>query len=119
MASIRYFEDQENKKRRLPDLTLVKDNQKIGFEIKYIRDARFMLQRLRDYVYRGFYEISQGRCDILYITVVVDHDKNSELQRWIKRFEIPKGVKILILEAFTNDEGNVVDLHFVKELPDK
>jgi len=113
----RYFDNCEViHNDRFPDFTFLKDNQKIACEIKYFRDPRNIFHRWRELAYRAFYEIAKGNFDAFYIAFVIDHDTNSELQRWIKNLEIPKGVKILFFEAFINDNGNVDDLHFIREL---
>jgi hypothetical protein len=101
---------------RFPDLILLKDNQKIAYEVKYVRDPRTILLRWRDVGYRGFYEVSQGKYNVFYIAFVIDHDQNSDIHRWVKNLEIPEGVRMQIFEAFSND-NEVIDLHFVKELP--
>lgn len=102
---------------RFPDFILLKDGQKIAYEVKYVRDPRNIFLRWRDVGYRGFYEVSQGKYNIFYIAFVIDHDADSEIHRWVKNLEIPEGVRVQIFEAFTKDD-EVVDLHFLKELSD-
>lgn len=103
---------------RFPDFIVLKENQKIAFEVKYVRDPRNIILRWRDIGYRGFYEVSKGKYSIFYIAFVIDHDANTEIPRLVKNLEIPEGVRIQIFEAFIIGDENVVDLHFVKELPD-
>lgn len=106
---------------RFPDFVVIKENQRIAYEVKYVRDARYIFMRWRDVGYRAFYEVSQGKYDVFYVAFVIDHVANSEsqreIQRWVKNLEIPKGVIIQIFETFINDD-EVVDLHFVNELSD-
>jgi hypothetical protein len=102
---------------RFPDFIVLKENQKIAYEVKYVREPRNIIMRWRDIGYRGFYEVSQGKYSIFYLAFVVDQGKKSDIERWLKNLEIPVGVFIQIYEVYiTNDE--VVDLHFMKELPD-
>lgn len=102
---------------RFPDFTVVKENQRIAYEVKYTPRPIFG-NRYREFVYRGFYEISQGRFDVFYFAFVFDPNKSSEVERLFRNLEIPKGVRIQIFEAFKDSKGNVVDLHFTNELSD-
>jgi hypothetical protein len=101
---------------RFPDFILFKDSLKIAYEVKYFRVPRNIFMRWRDVAYRGYYEVSKGKYDVFYIALVIDHDQNSEIHRWVKNLEIPEGIRIHVFEAFYSDD-EVVDLHFVQELP--
>ncbi|TEU22634.1 MAG: hypothetical protein E3J21_00110 [Anaerolineales bacterium] len=99
--------------RGFPDLVLVSDRDRIGYEVKYIRgEPTFIRHMMRERVFRGYHEINEGRLDSLKFVVVVDDEEEVEkaidiLSR--SRYEIPDGISFVVglLEPSERERGAI------------
>lgn len=54
-----------------PDFVAERAGKKFGFEVKVVREPRMVMHRLRESVYRAYYEINEGRFNELTIVCIV------------------------------------------------
>jgi hypothetical protein len=97
-----------------PDFTILTDDKKIGCEVKYIVDPRNIMHRWRELAFRGYYDVSKNNFDSFFIVFVIENEKNQEISRWTKDLEVPEGVTIFLMEAFSAETGEIMDLHVIE-----
>jgi len=101
----------ERNKFGFPDFIVYeKDNHRSGFELKVFRDPRSFLMRVRDTVYRGYYEINEGRLD--NVTFVFATETTEVLEEAIRisnrQKDLPSKVRILFGLLETQEETSLV-----------
>ncbi len=97
----------ERNKVGFPDFVVYEeDNHGSGFEMKVFHEPRSVLIRLREIIYRGYYEINEGRLD--NITIVFAADTIEVLQEAIRisgrQKDLPSKVKMLFGLLETQEE---------------
>jgi len=107
-----------------PDIVRInnKQNLKVGYEVKFYRQSPdpqrsyfHAFTRIRDILYRGYYEVNEGDIDELNIVLVMESaEQMSELQDFFdsRRIEIPNNVSIKI-GFMTRSGGEQEDFEFM------
>ncbi len=102
--SNRFQEVEEN--RGFPDFTCYINNNKYGFEVKYIREIPLIIYRLRDIIFQAYYQLKENKFNEITIVIVVP-DKQVALEAVpsIKKniSTLKSGIKIIIGTADINE----------------
>ena len=101
--------------RRFPDFRIIDPKGTIGFEYKVLNDIRLAKIRWNDLIYRGFFEITQGNFDNFIVCFVTMNTSSIENFDRLFSNEIPKGVCVIVLRCFLNEDNDPVDLHLLIE----
>jgi len=97
--------------RGFPDFVVTRaiDGARVGYEVKVMPRPFLAVRALHDTVYRGYYEVNEGRLTLLNVVVVVEHeDAAQEVDRRVMRLDIPEGVTIQVLTMYVDDQGRPI-----------
>lgn len=98
---------------RFPDFVVVDETgARQGYEVKYVRDPRSIIMRLRDVAYRGYYEVAEGNLSTFNLVFVSEsRQRTHELDRILSspRSAFPTNVSVTvgILEPVTDPNGSI------------
>jgi hypothetical protein len=105
------FPELEQNRRGYPDFVGYQDSHKFGFEVKFIREPRMIIGRLKDMIYRSYYMLNEeGYHEICLIFVVLNEDEVGEVLRHIKKIipEIERNLRVIVGKVEIDEEENVV-----------
>lgn len=92
-----------------PDFVAHTDGKRIGFEVLVLRDPRMVLHRLRESLYRAYYEIKEKGFFEIDIVLIVDNVKDvEEVKRLAMRMnkdEMPSNPRIIVGTFDVNGRG--------------
>jgi len=101
------------KPHQFPDFVVVDEiGTREGYEVKYVREPRILQTRLREVVYRGYYEVAEGNLSAFNLVLVSDNlDTMEQLRRQLEspRYDAPANVSIIlgILESIRIPDGSM------------
>lgn len=102
-----------------PDFVVYVDNHQTGFELKVFRDPRFLTMRLRETLYRAYYEINEGRFE--GITIVIAMETIEALEEAIRFYrrqkDFPSTVRVLFGVLEPQDEPNRFVFRQIEDSP--
>ena len=103
------FHDVQENRMGFPDFTAYKGEKILGFEVKLIRKPHMIIHRLREDIFRAYYELNEGAFDEFSIVLVVNNsDEANELKRLIFRTskrEMPDNLQLIVGEVEEYDSG--------------
>ena len=95
----RFDRVQENR-LGFPDFVAERDGKTFGFEVKMVPNPRMVIHRLREIVYRAYYEINESRLsEITIVWVVGSHLEADELKQALYRpviDQMPDALRMII-----------------------
>ena len=101
------FESVEENRVGSPDFVAIRDGKRFGFDVRIVQRPQMFLNRMRESLYRAFYEVERNRFDgITIVLVVADVAGANETKRLISRVfkdKMPASVQLLIGSLI--DEG--------------
>lgn len=94
------FHDVQENRAGFPDFTAYRGEKILGFEVRMIRKPRFIMHRLREDIYRAYYEVNEGGFDEISIVFLVNSSEEiDELKKVVFRTsmnEMPENLRIII-----------------------
>lgn len=101
------FESVEENRTGFPDFVATRDGKRFGFEVRVVQRPQVILHRMRESLYRGFYETERnGFAEITIILIIADVAEASEVKQLSSRIfrdKMPARVR-LVIGSFI-DEG--------------
>jgi hypothetical protein len=101
-----------------PDFVVYEDGRRAGFELKVFRDSRSMVMRLRETVYRAYYEVNEGNYESITIVLAMEEIEavDEAIRYYHRQKNVPLNVKVLfgVLEA--QDEPNLFSFRPVTDI---
>lgn len=89
-----------------PDFIISENNNKIGYEVKYINNTRSLAMRLRDIIYRTFYLTEHNDFNKIFIVLIFSEiDEKIKLKEIIHRQQLDTN-KINFITGYINTQGN-------------
>lgn len=94
------FDKVQENRMGFPDFITKRDGKTFGFEVKYIQNPRMIIHRLREIIYRAYYEIKERNFNEMTIVWLVSStDEVDELKRMLARTlrnEMPDNLRMVI-----------------------
>lgn len=94
------FESVQENREGFPDFIAEKDGKTFGFEVKVVPHPRVFFNRLRELIYRAYYELKEnGFSEIAIVWIVSNPTEIEELKRMLARMtrgEMPDNLRIII-----------------------
>lgn len=94
------FDSVQKNRRGFPDFVVEHDGKTFGFEVKIVQRPSMLFHRLREYIYRAYYELKEGRFSVFAIIwIVANPSEVDELKRAVVRMprnEMPDSLRIII-----------------------
>ena len=92
-----------------PDFVAERDGKTFGFEVKVVSQPRMVIHRLRETVYRGYYEIKEGRLnEVTIVWIVGSRLEAEELKQALYRAPIdqmPDTLRMIIGTSVDPESG--------------
>jgi len=83
------FTNIEQNRTSFPDFIINENNNKTGYEVKYINNTRSLTMRLRDIIYRTFYLIEHNSFDKIIIVLIFNNmNKKIKLKEIVHRQQL-------------------------------
>ncbi len=101
----------ERNKFGFPDFIVYnEDNQRIGYELKAFREPRAIMMRLREIVYRAYYEINEGRLDSVVVLFALENIEaiDEAIRICNRQKDLPSNIKIMFGVLETQEDTSQV-----------
>ena len=94
------FDNVQENRIGFPDYIAERDGKTFGFEVKVVQNPRMVLNRLRELIYRAYYELKEnGFSEIAIVWIVSSPIEVEELKRMLARMtrdEMPDNLRMII-----------------------
>lgn len=104
------FETVEETRTGFPDFIAHREGKRYGFEVKLFQNPRFLHHRMKEIIYRSFYELNtNGFYELAIIIIVPDVENVEEAKRICMRLspeKMPSTLRIIIGLIEADSEGS-------------
>jgi hypothetical protein len=105
-----YFDEIEKDRRGFPSFIAYKENQKYGFEVRLVREPRFIMHRLDEIIYKAYYALNEDSFhEVCIFLVVADEEMIPMVVKMVSRripeFEV--NLRIMVGLAEYDEESGI------------